>query len=326
MWRKIWAWVRRLMASTVELFNFAARSYREDECMRSSAAVSYFALLSFLPFLVMTLSALGFVLFFVGSGYASQQEFLDQILQTTGHAIPFINENLAARFREIIQAREAMGIVGAVALVFTSSLVFSALEDALGRIFGVPRSRNVVASKLLFVGFVASIGVFIVISHYVFVFVDSFVAAAGGQRLMSHLYSREITVELVAYIGTILAFIALISYFCPKRIWLPYLLGGATLFYLLFEVAKSAFSLYLEYVAEFSTIYGSLSTFMVLIIWTFYTVIIFLFCAVVVKILDQYGFWSHDEDHEEEEIVLKAEMVPVEEPTEASPLDYGPGG
>jgi len=303
------------------MFRFSAEHYRRDECMRSAAAVSYFALLSFLPFLVMTLSALGFLLVFLGSSYASEHEFMERIMLTTGQAIPFMNEDLAERFREIIRAREAMGIVGSIALVFTSSLVFGALEDALNRIFGSQKRRNVVASKLLFIAFVASVGVFLVISHYVFVFVDSFVAAAGGKRLLEHVYENYITVRLLSYIGTAVAFVALVSYFCRKRIWLPYLLTGATLFYLLFEAAKQVFSLYLEYVAEFSTLYGSLSTFMVLIIWTFYTVSIFLFCAVVVKVLDTYGFWADAEDEEP-----TIEIPPMDEDTvEETDYEFGPG-
>ncbi len=276
---------RELGNRTIRLYRQALAEFRRIDGIRSSAAVAYFALLSFLPFLIMTLAALGFVLAALGRGYASQEEFITQILDTTAAAIPFWHEALAQRIRELIQVREAMGIVGAIALILTSSLVFSALENALNRIFEVRRQRHVVKSKLIFVGFVATLGVFAVITHYVTVFADSFIAAAGGKPLYEYLYSTQLASKLIVYLGTVIAFVALLRYFCRERVRLFYLWLGASIFYLLFELAKWGFSLYLEYVAQFSALYGSLSTLMVLIIWTFYTVVIFLWSAAVVKVL-----------------------------------------
>ena len=247
---------RGLVGRTIRLHRQALAEFRRVDGIRSSAAVAYFALLSFLPFLIMTLAALGFVLAALGRGYSSQEEFITQILDTTAAAIPFWHEALAERIRELIQVREAMGIVGAVALILTSSLVFSALEDVLNRIFEVRRNRHVVKSKLIFVGFVATLGVFTVITHYVTVFADSFIAAAGGKPLYEYLYSTQLVSKLVVYLGTVLAFIALLRYFCRERVRLFYLWLGASLFYLLFEAAKLGFSLYLEYVAQFSALYG----------------------------------------------------------------------
>jgi membrane protein len=282
---RAWAVTRILSCRLLKLYSQALAEFRRIDGIRSSAAVAYFALLSFLPFLIMTLAALGFVLAALGRGYATQEEFITQILDTTAAAIPFWHEALAQRIRELIQVREAMGIVGGVALVLTSSLVFSALEDALNRIFEVRRHRHVVKSKLIFVGFVATLGVFAVITHYVTVFADSFIAAAGGKPLYEYLYSTQLASKLIVYLGTVIAFVALLRYFCRERVRLFYLWLGASIFYLLFELAKLVFSLYLEYVAQLSALYGSLSTLMVLIIWTFYTVVIFLWSAAVVKVL-----------------------------------------
>lgn len=282
--------------SLVQVTARSYQRYRAVDSFRSAAAISYFALLSFLPFLVMTMSALGFLLVALGSGYASQEEFIGTILETTGQVMPFLNRDIADRLRELIQAREAMGAVGAVALIFTSSLVFSAIEQALNGIFEVKKSRHVVKSKLLFVAFVATLGVFTLISHYVVFFADSFITAAGGRPLSDYVYSNPLTGTLLSYVGTVLAFVALISYFCRKRIRFLVLLGGASLFFLLFELAKAVFAFYLTYVAQFSAIYGSLSTFMVLIIWTFYTINIFLFSAAVVRVVSRKGFWYEEED------------------------------
>jgi len=258
--------------------------------LESAAAISYFALLSFIPFLVLTISALGFVLVFLGSDYSSREEFLKGILAATGKAMPQIKEDLGDRIREIMDAREAIGLVGAVGLVLTSSLVFSALENAFRVIFQIRNSRHVLVSKLLFVGFVGTIGVFVVISHYVLTFASSFVEAAGGRPLFEYVYGTQLVSLVASWVGIAVAFIGLISYFGQKRIRVAYLLTGATLFFFMFEVARFLFSLYLEYVAQFSAIYGSLSTLMIVIVWTFYTVVLFLGCTELVKALDLHGW------------------------------------
>lgn len=285
--------------------------FRRDRCIDSAAAISYFALLSFIPFLVLTVSALGFVLVFVGSDYASREEFLHVIIEAVGAAMPQLREDIGRRIIEIMDAREAIGVVGAVGLVLTSSLVFSALENAFKVIFDIRSSRHVLISKLLFMGFIGSLVVFLVIGHYVFTFANSFVEAAGGRPLLEHVFSSRVLSKAASWLGTTVAFIGLLSYFGQKRVRPAYFLAGATVFFFLFEVARFLFSLYLEYVAQFSAIYGSLSTLMILIIWTFYTVVLFLACTELVKTLEIHS-WTPP-PHEEEDPGL-------------SFSDSGPGG
>ncbi len=296
--------MKLLLESTGQTCRLTLLLYRADDCMRSAAAISYYALLSLLPFLILLLSALGFVMHALGADYASQEEFIQSVFVTTGHVIPFIKEDLAQRVRELIDARGAMGIVGLVALALTSSLVFGAIEDALNRIFGVSRSRPLLLSKLLFIGFIGSLGVFAVISHYVLVFADSFAAAAGGRPLHEYLYTSALFGKLLAYAGTLVAFLGLVTYFCRRRLRFKYLVVGATLFFLLFELAKWVFSLYLEHISQLSTLYGSLSTLIVLIVWTFYTVNIFLAAVVTVKVLNDYGFWALEPEVARERVSL----------------------
>lgn len=295
-WRnKTIAWIARTTSSLGDTFVKALGEFRKDDCLRHSAATSYFAILSFLPFLILTLAALGFFLNALGSQYTTRTEFLDKVLETTHTIVPFLSRDIISdRVRELIAARQAFGIVGGVVLVLTSSLVFGSLETALNRIFNVDKLRNVVTSKLLFLGFVGAIGVFMVISHYVLTFVDSFVVAAGGRRLMDYVDATWVTGTMVSYLGVAVVFGVLVRYFCPVRLKILHLAGGATLFFVLWEVAKQGFYLYLKYVARFSALYGSLSTLMVFVIWIFYTVNIFLLCVEFVKVLNRDGFW---EDH-----------------------------
>lgn len=281
MIRRALGWVHGAWA----LLYVAAQEFRADKCVRHAAATSYFAILSFLPFLILVLSCLGFVLAALGSSPEAERELLEGILQNARQVLPFLDEGLKDRLREIIGAREAFGIVGAVVLLFTSSLVFGAIEDALAAVFNGTRTRHVVVSKLVFLVFLGALGLFAVIGHYVLVLVDTVIAAGGGNPIVDRLYSSPAVGLLLTYAGAGIGFGVLVRYFSTTRLSLPHVAAGATLFFLLWELALQAFTLYVEHIARFNLLYGSVSTAMVLIVWVFYTACIFLYCAEVVKLL-----------------------------------------
>jgi len=260
--------------------------FRSDGCVRHAAATSYFAILSFLPFVVLMLSGVGFVLSALGSSPEEEKRLLDGILRTTQGFAPFLEEDLRQRVRDLVGVREAFGAVGAVVLLFTSSLVFGAIEDSLGAVFRAPRPRHMVVSKLLALVFVAAFGVLLLLGRWALALTDALLDVAGVATLSESMISSDAVGMVLSFIGTVAAFGILVRYFAPMRLAYGRLLGGAAVFFLLWEAAKHVFTVYLAYVARFSMLYGSVSAIMVLVIWVFYSACIFLYCAEVVKVLE----------------------------------------
>jgi membrane protein len=264
--------------------------YRSADCMTLAASASYFALLSFVPLIIMLLSALGFLLAAFDPGNTDHGAYLDTLLETAQNVFPFLKEDLKDRLRSLVEAREAVGAVGLIALVFTSSLVFGSLETALERVFEVPKPRHIVMSKLLFLGLVSGVGLLLVVSHYAITMIDSFAAATGGRSVLDFLGSNLIVRFVLAYVGTAIPFVILVRYCCNRPIRVIPLSAGATLFFFLWHLARLAFSLYIEYVAQFSVVYSSLSTLMILIFWVFYSANIFLYSAAFTRVLQRDGW------------------------------------
>src|SRR5437588_3557668 len=105
--------------------------------------VAYFALLSFVPLTFLALSLLGLV------HRADASDFLVKELQ---RAFPSSSLNSILKLVHQVQDNAtALGIIGGVALLWSSLSLFSALESALNIVYGRP-NRSFLKGKLLAAG------------------------------------------------------------------------------------------------------------------------------------------------------------------------------
>ena len=108
-----------------------------------AAMIAYFALLSFVPLLFLTISALSL------AGRPDESSYLVTELKRAfpGSSISSIVHTV----REIQKHATALGIVGAAGLLWTSLSLFSVLESAFNIVYGQP-NRSFLRGKLLAVG------------------------------------------------------------------------------------------------------------------------------------------------------------------------------
>jgi membrane protein len=108
-----------------------------------AAMIAYFALLSFVPLLFLTVSLLGL------AGRPGESSYLVTELKRAfpGSSVASIVHTV----REIQKHATALGIVGGAALLWTSLSLFSVLESAFNIVYGQP-NRSFLRGKLLAVG------------------------------------------------------------------------------------------------------------------------------------------------------------------------------
>jgi YihY family inner membrane protein len=163
-----------------------------------AAMIAYFALLSFVPLTFLALSLLGF------AGRADESSYLVTELKRVfpGTSV----SSIVKAVRSVQQNAAALGIVGAVALAWTSLSLFSGLESAFNIVYGRP-NRSFLRGKglavllmvmllvTLFVGLLAgSIG-FDLLKRSVPGFADNGVVA----------YTLSVSVSLLAVFGFLTA-------------------------------------------------------------------------------------------------------------------------
>ena len=111
-----------------------------DRGTHLAAMVAYFALLSFVPLTFLSLSLLGLV------RRADASDFLVKELQ---RAFPTTSlENILTLVHRVQDNAATLGIVGGVALLWSSLSLFSALESAFNIVYGQP-NRSFLRGKLI---------------------------------------------------------------------------------------------------------------------------------------------------------------------------------
>ena len=103
------------------------RDFRRHQGLLLSGAVAYYTLLSIVPMSILALIGL--------SHYIEEEELFHTLSTYLEMVIPGYATTLTEQVRVFLQHRKVIGIIGFVALLFFSSLAFTALENAMSVIF-----------------------------------------------------------------------------------------------------------------------------------------------------------------------------------------------
>ncbi len=156
-----------------------------------AAMIAYFALLSFVPLLFLTVSLLGL------AGRPDESSYLVTELKRAfpGSSIASIVHTV----REIQKHATALGIVGGAALLWTSLSLFSVLESAFNIVYGQP-NRSFLRGKLLAVALMLLSLVMLFVGLLVgSVGFDLLKRYAGGVAGNSYVaYGLSVSVSLIA--------------------------------------------------------------------------------------------------------------------------------
>jgi membrane protein len=156
-----------------------------------AAMIAYFALLSFVPLLFLTVSLLGL------AGRPDESSYLVTELKRAfpGSSIASIVHTV----REIQKHATALGIVGGAALLWTSLSLFSVLESAFNIVYGQP-NRSFLRGKLLAVGLMllslVTLFVGLLIGSFGFDLLKRYAGGVVGNSYVA--YGLSVTASLVA--------------------------------------------------------------------------------------------------------------------------------
>jgi membrane protein len=141
-----------------------------DRGTHLAAMVAYFALLSFVPLVFLALSLFGL---------AHRAEASDFFIKELKHAFPGTSVHSIVHLVHRVQNNAAaLGIIGGIGLLWSSTSFFSALESAFNIVYGLP-NRRFFHGKGIAAALMASV--------LTTLFVSLVVGAFGGSVLKHHL-------------------------------------------------------------------------------------------------------------------------------------------
>jgi membrane protein len=275
-----------LLKNLLLLLRQAVERWNTDRAPRLSAALAYYATFSLAPLALMTIWIAGRIF----GDAAAQRHVIDLIAQNFGaDSAAFVQETVGAVYRN--STSPLFGFIAVIGLVFGATGLFFGMQDALNTIWSVPPDppRNVWRSllgifqdrALSFVMVLASGGILTVSLA-----ISTFLTVLDPLLRMIQPQSAALLniIDLLISFAIVTVLFAVIYRILPETrvtwrdVWLGALSGA-----LLFTVGKFALSLYLTY-SHIRTVFGAASSFVVVLIWIYYSAQIFLFGAEVCRV------------------------------------------
>jgi membrane protein len=260
----------------IALASCAARNWVADNASTTGASLAFFCAFSIAPLLVIILTAAGWI---VGANTA----FAQIGAQLNGLFGPSTAGILLAAIKSSQQTQGLVAtVVSFVTLLIGATTVLSALQTLLQQIWKSEAlaSLGVVGwlrTRFLSLGFILALGFLLLVSLTISTGISTLQRHIGDQYPAAILVIG--TFDLVVSVSLVALLFALIFRYMPARRlpWKVVAIGGL-LTAVLFDVGRWAAGLYLAHSTQPSA-FGAAASFATLLLWLYYTSLIFLFGA-----------------------------------------------
>ena len=253
-------------------------SWIQDDAASMGAAIAFYTLFAIAPILL-------FVIWIAGSFIARdavQAHVLTQVQMALGDTGEAAVRTILVSTKSAVDQGYSRAL-SAVALLFGATSVFAALQNALDRIWRTPQAKghfgiwHVVRNRLLSFGLVLCVGFLLLVTLLISAGLEALSSWVG--TVMSDWNTAIFTLDVILGFVVTAVLFALIYKFVPRErvtwgdVWV-----GAVVTATLFTVGKFVILVYFGRVAV-SSAYGAAGSFLVLLLWVYYSAQIFLLGA-----------------------------------------------
>ncbi len=253
------------------LWKFVVRvlkAFKANQGMLLAGAVAYYALLSIVPLLILCVIAL--------SHFIEAAELLSTIGRYVEWVVPGQGDAIVRELSAFLEYRHLAGWVLVVTMIFFSSLAFTVLENAMSVIFlhrVAIRRRHFLISAVLPYLYILLLGVGLLLVTLM---------AGALERFDNDSISRV----LLYAIGVFGEVLLITSIYLVMPVGRPSfrvaLIGGVTAT-VLWEITRHVLSWYFETLSQVSTVYGSFTTAIVILLSLEFAAILLLLGAQVIS-------------------------------------------
>ncbi|MCW4456003.1 YihY/virulence factor BrkB family protein [Flavobacterium sp. MXW15] len=254
-----------------------ARRFVEIDVLTQAASLSFYALLSMAPLLVL-------LLWLTASLYPpAQQALVGQIGQMAGDSAAAVADTVIRNATAQPGIGSLAGLWSTLLLFAGATAVFAQLQNALNLIFRTDAQRleGIAAwlkKRVFSFGVILALGFLLILSM-----TATTVLQVAFAQLPSLLPALGYATTLVLYA---LAFAFLYHYLPDRRVdWRQAFVGG-TITAVLFALGRYAIGVYIASAAPGSA-YGSMGTLVVLLVWIYYGTVVFFVGALITAVIDE---------------------------------------
>jgi membrane protein len=267
------------LAGVWDILRDAIKNYQFNGNVNQAAAISLYAILSFIPLFILTMIV-------VGHTFGSHAKLQTEMIEAIRGFHPYFSESLLAQLGQIEQKKRVLGWLGIITLVWFSAMIFNAIETAMKIIFRSGKNRNYVVSKLLAISMIPmgwTIGIASVGLTYISTMLAKQPLLTKGEYAILPLLHGAMFRYVLPYLVMVVFFTIVYKVIPTVKVGLGSAFTAAVIFSALMEIAKHFFTWYVSNYTRYNVIFGSLETVVILVIWVFYVALILLFCAELIS-------------------------------------------
>ncbi|NIS81196.1 MAG: YihY family inner membrane protein [Anaerolineales bacterium] len=263
--------IRTYASVTWRIITKTAKLYDEHDCAIRAAGVAYHLLLSIFPLLLF--------LVFLGSHLLSSDEILPSIRAYLNATIPAAAPDVERVLDQTLQARGSFGLIGALLLLWSASVLFTSVTETMNVIWRGPQ-RSFWRRRLIAIVAVLAIGLLFVISIWL-----------SPLTVLPLPDETSLSGQVLRYVldpGLIILFLWLIFRVLPNRSVDPQAaFAGALLAGIVWRAARKGFVWFLASgLANYGLVYGSVASVIVLMLWAYMSGVILYLGAVIGSVLE----------------------------------------
>lgn len=303
--------MKKRLSSFLLIIKEVSQEFSADNIVKYSASLSYYAVFSIAPLVVVLTTLFGFLF--------GQEAMEGRVYEQLNN---FVGSKAALQIQDIIKnihlSKNSLvaTVISIIVLLIGATSIFGEIQDSINKIWGLKINQRkvwwkLILTRLLSFSLILSIGVIMIVS----LLLNAAVAAFGkfiGQYIAGYsLYFIQVS-EFVLSLLVLTFLFALIFKILPdaKIHWRDVLFGGF-ITAILFTLGKMGISIYIKK-SNLTSIYGAAGSIIILMVWVYYSSIILYLGAEFTKVYTKlYGKNISPNDY--------ADWVIVEKKTVSSP-------
>ena len=267
-----------------------ALAFDQDDGPLVARSIAYYALFAVFPAIL--------ALIVVASTVLDSQEVQEATMAVVSQYLPTATDLVASNIEHLLGARETVGLIALVGLIWSASGVFSAVFRAVNRAWGIPKSQLVLTDKLYGVLMMLAIGAFFLLAISIGPVVNlvrAWRTPLLGWQPPVRLSAQPAVDWLVGWLSTLVPILLSVGAFMLmyrlmprvrvrwRDVWLGGLVAG-----LVWEVGKRLFTWYIGSFATYNVIYGSVGAIIAFLLWSYLSAQILLLGA---EFTAEYSHW-----------------------------------
>lgn len=260
----------------------AFAGFLEDECIRYSAALSFFALFSLAPMVLIAVQVAGFLADDINFQQQLTEQFSQMVGQQGAQGITVLMESLERKDTNLVQL-----VTGVAVLIFSATSIFVQLQTSFNHIYSVrvKSDKSLIKqliNRLISLGMILSLGFIMIIS----LIIDSVIVMSEsylGIVFQGVTSTLVIAIQYVVLVGMVFMIIYSLFNFLPDvDIKQEFKVKGAGAIAALLIAGKFGIGWYIGN-SQFSELGGASASIIVLMVWIYYSSMIVFFGAELIK-------------------------------------------